>query len=84
MLQGFGNDRKRPVGESRVIELQRAMVEFRDSDDLELAFPPGLDSHERATLHEQARKMGLYTKSTGKGGAGTNLRVPTRELWSAP
>jgi len=83
------------VGESRVIQLQQQMVDFRNSDRDEHPFPPGLDNHERctlalttvppvppstnaaspmvplprATLHESARKMGLHTKSTGKGEA---------------
>ena len=44
---GRKGDFIRPVNEGRVIELQAQMLEFRDSDQDELPFPPGLDNHER-------------------------------------
>lgn len=33
----------------------------------QLSFPPTLDNKERKNLHNYARKIGLKTKSSGKG-----------------
>lgn len=45
----------------------RALAEFRASDQTSLTFPSTLSSFERRHVHAIANKMGLISKSTGKG-----------------
>ncbi len=41
---------------------------FREDDDFRVCqFPPDLGSNERKYVHEVARKVGLVSKSSGKG-----------------
>lgn len=60
---------KRPVSETARINISERLEQFRSSPQQEVTFESGLNNHERAVIHELCRKMGLKSKSSGKGGA---------------
>ena len=65
---GRGFQRK-AVGldEAYRIAVRKRLEQFRDSDDPELVFPPGLNPNERKFIHNVADELGLKSKSRGKG-----------------
>ena len=58
----------RPVGETARIDIHNALERFRgDADASELVFPADVDNHFRAVVHAECKKLGLKSKSHGKG-----------------
>jgi hypothetical protein len=57
------------VGEDRQISLKRQLVEFRDSQSTEMAFPSTLTNLERKFIHGTATELGLASNSAGKSDA---------------
>jgi ATP-dependent RNA helicase DHX36 len=58
----------RPVGETARIDIHNALEQFRsDPEASELVFPPDVDNHFRAVVHAECKKLGLKSKSHGKG-----------------
>lgn len=55
------------VDEAYKIHISKRINEFRDSDEQILVFPTGLDNQERKYVHELCLKLGLISKSSGKG-----------------
>ncbi|POM64628.1 DEAD/DEAH box RNA helicase [Phytophthora palmivora] len=51
----------------------QALVE--DGDRTELSFPPSYDNTQRRYIHSMAQKYGLFSKSSGKKGAGRFIHV---------
>ena len=49
------------------IAIERQLGEFCSSGEVSLAFPASLSSEERRFVHSHAPKLGLSTKSSGKG-----------------
>ena len=56
-----------PGKEAWRINIERQLSRFCESSELTLAFPPTLSSEERRFVHAHAPKLGLATKSQGKG-----------------
>lgn len=55
---------------------KQQMDKLRHDDAREqLAFPPTLDNVERKQLHNYARKIGLKTKSSGKGNCSDTIAI---------
>ena len=68
----------RPVGELARIDILNALEAFRaDPEETELIFPPDVDNHFRAVVHAESRKLGLTSKSHGKG---AERRVHVRKV----
>ena len=59
----------RPVTEGMRINIYKMLEDFQKAGDaqMELTFPPGLNNHERAVVHDQCRRYGYKSKSHGKG-----------------
>lgn len=58
----------RPVTELARIDIAKALEDFRaDPNASELEFPPNVDNHFRAVVHAECKKLGLKSKSHGKG-----------------
>ncbi|KAI5067330.1 hypothetical protein GOP47_0017858 [Adiantum capillus-veneris] len=57
----------RPVSESSRITITRRLKEFRSGTDQKMAFESELDNHQRAIVHTLCKKMGLKSRSYGKG-----------------
>jgi ATP-dependent RNA helicase DHX36 len=58
----------RPVGELARIHITDALDAFRrDASETELIFPSDVDNHFRAVVHAECKKIGLKSKSYGKG-----------------
>lgn len=53
------------IGEDRQIALKQELVQFRESDKTELAFPPNLSAQERKFIHRVATELGLISGSSG-------------------
>ncbi|OWZ24304.1 DEAD/DEAH box RNA helicase [Phytophthora megakarya] len=51
----------------------RALVE--DGEQTEMSFPPSYDNTQRRYIHSMAQKYGLFSKSSGKKGAGRFIHV---------
>ncbi len=49
------------------INIDQQLARFKASDEVEIAFPPDLNNHDRAVVHSEAKKLGLKSKSHGKG-----------------
>lgn len=60
---------KRPVSEANRITMAERLEQFRAGPDQKMTFESGLSNHERAVIHEVCKKMGLKSKSYGKGDA---------------
>lgn len=60
---------KRPVSEANRITMTERLELFRAGPDQKMIFESGLSNHERAVIHETCKKMGLVSKSYGKGQA---------------
>eukprot|EP00250_Pteridium_aquilinum_P000849 c11023_g1_i1 orf=66-3809(+) len=58
---------KRPVSEANRITMAERLEQFRAGPDQKMTFESGLSNHERAVIHEVCKKMGLKSKSYGKG-----------------
>ena len=56
-----------PGKETWRISIEKRLQNFCASDERSLAFPPTLSSEERRFVHSHAPKLGLATKSQGKG-----------------
>ena len=56
-----------PGKEAWRINIERQLSRFCESSELSLAFPATLSSEERRFVHAHAPKLGLATKSQGKG-----------------
>ena len=55
------------VDEPYKIRILKIVEEFRSSEKEKLEFPSNLDNQERKYIHELCLKLGLESKSTGKG-----------------
>jgi ATP-dependent RNA helicase DHX36 len=58
---------QRPVSEASRIDIVTQLENFQRSLDIEVTFPPDLSNHDRAIVHAECKKLGLHSKSTGKG-----------------
>ena len=58
----------RPVLEGTRIAIDKQLAEFRANVDCdEIVFPADLSNHDRAIVHTECKKLGLKSKSHGKG-----------------
>lgn len=57
----------RPVSEADRITIAERLEQFRKGPDRVLTFEADLSNHDRAVAHEMCRKLGLKSKSSGKG-----------------
>lgn len=57
----------RPVSEADRITIAERLEQFRTGPDRVLTFEADLSNHDRAIAHEMCRKLGLKSKSSGKG-----------------
>jgi len=65
---GRGGRIIRPVGELDRIDILSTLEAFKaNPDEDELVFPPDVDNHFRAVVHAECAKLGLKSKSHGKG-----------------
>eukprot|EP00252_Welwitschia_mirabilis_P000323 TRINITY_DN10359_c0_g1_i1.p1 TRINITY_DN10359_c0_g1~~TRINITY_DN10359_c0_g1_i1.p1 ORF type:complete len:1207 (+),score=276.23 TRINITY_DN10359_c0_g1_i1:189-3809(+) len=55
------------VSESNRISIAERLENFRSSPDQVLTFEPTLSNHDRALVHRMCLKLGLKSKSSGKG-----------------
>lgn len=53
------------IGEDRQIALKQQLLQFRESDQTELAFPSTLTNLERKFIHKTATELGLISNSSG-------------------
>ena len=60
---------QRPVDETTRIAIDVQLARFKASDEPELVFPPDMSNHDRAVVHAECKKLGLRSKSHGKGEA---------------
>eukprot|EP00249_Psilotum_nudum_P020389 c27681_g1_i1 orf=52-3915(+) len=58
---------RRPVSEANRISFSERLKQFQAHDDQVLTFEADLSNHDRAVIHELCKKMGLKSKSSGKG-----------------
>ncbi|KAL2906955.1 DExH-box ATP-dependent RNA helicase DExH6 [Bienertia sinuspersici] len=55
------------VNEATRIRISDALKQFRASKDQVYTFEANMSSHDRAVVHQESRKMGMISKSSGKG-----------------
>ncbi|KAJ7965034.1 DExH-box ATP-dependent RNA helicase [Quillaja saponaria] len=55
------------VDESAMIRISKLLDEFRATKDKVYTFEPNLSKNERAIVHQLCRKMGMESKSSGRG-----------------
>ena len=60
---------QRPVTEGTRIHIDVQLERFKASDEAEIVFPPDMSNHDRAVVHACCKKLGLKSKSHGKGEA---------------
>ena len=60
---------QRPVTEGTRIHIDVQLERFKSSDESEIVFPPDMSNHDRAVVHACCKKLGLKSKSHGKGEA---------------
>ena len=60
---------QRPVTEGTRIHIDVQLERFKASDETEIVFPPDMSNHDRAVVHACCKKLGLKSKSHGKGEA---------------
>lgn len=65
--QNHGEQQNPKVAEATRIRISQILDKFRESKDEVYTFEANLSNHERAVVHEVCRKMGMKSKSTGKG-----------------
>lgn len=65
--KGFRLEHTSGVGEATRIRVSQLLEQFLASDDEVYTFEDNLSNHERAVVHQLCRKMGLISKSSGKG-----------------
>ena len=58
---------QRPVTEGTRIQIDVQLERFKSSDESEIVFPPDMSNHDRAVVHACCKKLGLKSKSHGKG-----------------
>ena len=58
---------QRPVTEGTRIHIDQQLERFKYSDEEEIVFPPDMNNHDRAVVHACCKKLGLKSKSYGKG-----------------
>ncbi|KAG4203115.1 hypothetical protein ERO13_A05G380800v2 [Gossypium hirsutum] len=59
--------KKNPLAEISVIRLNNVLEKFRESEDEVYTFESNLTNKERALVHKACRKMGMKSKSKGRG-----------------
>ncbi|MBA0665842.1 hypothetical protein Goklo_002315, partial [Gossypium klotzschianum] len=59
--------KKNPLAEIAVIRLNNVLEKFRESEDEVYTFESNLTNKERALVHKACRKMGMKSKSKGRG-----------------
>ncbi|KAL5581513.1 hypothetical protein UlMin_013955 [Ulmus minor] len=62
-----GRNPRRKIDEATRIRLVQSLESFRDSQEEVYTFEAGLSNEERALVHEKCRKMGMGSKSSGRG-----------------
>lgn len=60
---------QRPVTEGTRIAIDVQLAAFKHGDETEIVFPPDMNNHDRAVVHAECKKLGLKSKSHGKGEA---------------
>ncbi len=68
--RGFGGrltSGQRPVTEGTRIAIDVQLARFKASDEEEIVFPADMSNHDRAVVHAECKKLGLKSKSHGKG-----------------
>ncbi|GAB2282467.1 hypothetical protein Dimus_017010 [Dionaea muscipula] len=65
--QGDANGQSPSVAEATRIRISRILEDFRASDDDVYTFEANLSNRERAEVHTLCRKMGMVSKSSGRG-----------------
>ena len=58
---------QRPVTEGTRIHIDQQLERFKYGDEEEIVFPPDMNNHDRAVVHACCKKLGLKSKSYGKG-----------------
>ena len=58
---------QRPVTEGTRIAIDVQLARFKASDEEEIVFPADMSNHDRAVVHAECKKLGLKSKSHGKG-----------------
>lgn len=58
---------QRPVTEGTRIAIDVQLARFKASDEEEIVFPADMSNHDRAVVHAECKKLGLKSKSYGKG-----------------
>ncbi|KAL6845214.1 hypothetical protein ACP4OV_024709 [Aristida adscensionis] len=53
--------------EATLVRVSKVLEDFRASDAKVYTFEPDISKQERAAIHEMCRKMGMISKSSGKG-----------------
>ncbi|GMH15707.1 hypothetical protein Nepgr_017548 [Nepenthes gracilis] len=75
--KGDCNEQRSSVAEATYIRISRILEQFKTSNDEVYTFDAGLSNHERAMVHELCRKMGMLSKSYGRGnGRRVSIRKP--------
>ncbi|PPD70048.1 hypothetical protein GOBAR_DD33064 [Gossypium barbadense] len=59
--------KKNPLAEIAVIRLNNVLEKFRESEDEVYTFESNLTNKERAVVHKACQKMGMKSKSKGRG-----------------
>ncbi|KAM7497850.1 hypothetical protein LguiA_022264 [Lonicera macranthoides] len=65
--RGGGQQNPSSIAEATRIRISRILQEFRTSDDEVYTFEANLNNYERAAVHMLCRKMGMRSKSSGRG-----------------
>lgn len=65
--KGFAPEDTAGVSEATRIRISNLLEQFRASDDEVYTFEANLNNYERAVVHQLSRKMGMTSKSFGKG-----------------
>lgn len=63
----FSPEHTAGVGESTRIRIANILQQFRASHDQVYTFEANMTNRERAVVHQESRKMGMISKSSGKG-----------------
>ncbi|XP_039058827.1 DExH-box ATP-dependent RNA helicase DExH6-like isoform X2 [Hibiscus syriacus] len=59
--------KKTPIDETSVIRLSKILEKFKDAEDEAYTFESNLSNKEREFVHKESRKMGMKSKSKGRG-----------------
>ncbi|XP_021713661.1 DExH-box ATP-dependent RNA helicase DExH6-like [Chenopodium quinoa] len=63
----FAPEHTAGVDEIVRIKIHNILEQFRSSHDQVYTFEPNMTNHERAVVHQESKKMGMISKSSGKG-----------------